>query len=235
MAELKARWDDGDTGTTRRAFLVKTLSAAAAFALPASIAEAGRRARRRTRKKARRRAHRGSRKQVPKSSARAKVWIPRKPDELARVLTPEYRSLSLYNMHTGERLAADYFAAGTYDTDVLKHLNWVLRDHRTDEVRAIDPGVLDLLYAIRAELQSDAEVHIISGYRSPFTNLMKFLTEPGVARHSYHIDGQAIDFFLPERSLDDVRRAAITLAGGGVGYYPRSGFVHVDTGPVRYW
>ena len=148
---------------------------------------------------------------------------------------PADRSLDLYCLNTGERLSVDYCRDGFYQARSLRRIDELLRDHRNDEVHEIDPAVLDLLLAIRTAVGSNEELHVVSGYRSPQTNRMRFLAGAGVAEHSYHIEGRAVDFFLPDRPLRFVHRTALALKGGGVGYYPGSGFVHVDNGPLRYW
>ncbi|MHB8473710.1 MAG: DUF882 domain-containing protein [Gammaproteobacteria bacterium] len=145
------------------------------------------------------------------------------------------RPLAFYNMHTGESLRTDYWAAGRYVPEGLAEINYILRDHRTNEVKAIDPALLDLLYALQRNLGSRQAFHIISGYRSPATNAFLHAHSNGVATHSLHMDGMAADIFLPDRSLHTLRAAAVELGRGGVGYYPASNFVHVDVGRVRYW
>ena len=145
------------------------------------------------------------------------------------------RSLSLRHRHTGESVTADYWIDGWYDPDALAEIDRVLRDFRADQVRSIDRKLLDLLHRVGTELGSDVEFEIFSAYRSPKTNAALAKRRSGVARKSLHIQGQAVDVTLPGRRLRDVRRAAKALRAGGVGYYPRSGFVHLDVGPVRYW
>jgi uncharacterized protein YcbK (DUF882 family) len=145
------------------------------------------------------------------------------------------RSLSFYNLHTGETLRTTYFENGRYIPGALEEVNFILRDFRQNEIKPIDPNLLDLLVRIHQRLDTNQPFDIISGYRSPRTNAMLHARSEGVAVHSLHVDGRAIDICVPGRSLINVRRAAMTLFGGGVGYYPRSGFVHVDTGRIRYW
>jgi uncharacterized protein YcbK (DUF882 family) len=154
---------------------------------------------------------------------------------LAGVRPSGERILSLYNLHTGERLKAPYWADGAYLPDALTEVNRVLRDHRTDEVHAMDPALLDLLHALHHTVDARGEFHVISGYRSPKSNAMLRSRSNGVAKRSFHMKGQAIDIRLPECELDRVHRAALALRAGGVGKYAGSGFVHVDTGPVRSW
>jgi uncharacterized protein YcbK (DUF882 family) len=145
------------------------------------------------------------------------------------------RSLNLYAVNTGERLRVDYCIDGRYESHGLRAVDRLLRDHRTDEVYPIDPRALDVLCDVRDALGCGDEYHVVCGYRSPATNEAKLRAGRGVARHSYHLSGKAIDVFLPSRSLRDLRGAALALGSGGVGYYPRAGFVHVDVGPVRAW
>ncbi|MGW8312852.1 MAG: YcbK family protein [Desulfuromonadales bacterium] len=146
------------------------------------------------------------------------------------------RSLSLLNTHTGERLKeVVYWEKGLYLPDALHDINYVLRDHRTDEIHKIDPKTLDLMAAISRKLDAKRPFEIISGYRSPQTNQYLRSLSNGVAKNSYHIQGKAVDLRLPGVPLKHVRKAAIDLRMGGVGYYPQSDFVHVDSGKVRYW
>jgi uncharacterized protein YcbK (DUF882 family) len=153
----------------------------------------------------------------------------------ARAGTEAARQLAFYNLHTGESLRAVYWEGGRYLEDGLAEIDYVLRDFRTGEVRSIDPKLLDLVHRLRRTMDDDEPVHVISGYRSPATNAMLARRSNGVAKNSYHVKGMAIDLRLPDRRLADLRAAAMALAGGGVGYYPKSNFVHVDTGPVRAW
>jgi uncharacterized protein YcbK (DUF882 family) len=145
------------------------------------------------------------------------------------------RSLAFYNTHTGEQLKTVYWAQGQYISDSLGAIDHILRDHRTNEVLNIDTQLLDLLFALRSELDTSQPFHIISGYRSPQTNAFLHAHSSGVAENSLHLVGKAIDIRTPSRSLTALRKAAVTLKGGGVGYYPKSDFVHVDVGRVRYW
>lgn len=145
------------------------------------------------------------------------------------------RALSLYNTHTGETLRAVYWAQGQYHPEALREIDHILRDHRSNEIRPIEPALLDLLHALHGRLEGRQPFEIISGYRSPATNARLAADSGRVARNSLHIQGQAIDIRLPGHTLGDLRQAAIDLRAGGVGYYPRSDFVHVDIGRVRYW
>ncbi len=145
------------------------------------------------------------------------------------------RALSFYNTHTGETLKTVYWANGEYYAEALGEIDFILRDHRSGEVKAIAPQLLDLAHVLRRVLGTDAAIHIISGYRSPATNAMLASRSGGVAKHSMHLDGGAIDLRLPGRDLQDVHRAALALRAGGVGYYAKSDFVHIDIGRVRSW
>jgi len=145
------------------------------------------------------------------------------------------RTISFQNLHTGENLKTTFWAEGEYVPEAMHEINWVLRDFRTGDVKVIDPELLDLLHTLSGKLDTAKPFQVISGYRSPATNAMLHARSKNVAVKSFHTKGKAIDISVPDRALDDLRRAARSLRAGGVGYYPRSGFVHVDTGPVRHW
>jgi uncharacterized protein YcbK (DUF882 family) len=145
------------------------------------------------------------------------------------------RAVALKNIHTGEHLNTVYWADGQYVPDAMKRINWVLRDHHNDEVRRISPDLLDLLTHLHAKLRTREPFQVISAYRSPATNAMLAMMTDGVAQHSLHIQGMAVDIRVPDRSLVKVQHAALSLAAGGVGFYPRSDFVHVDVGRIRHW
>jgi len=145
------------------------------------------------------------------------------------------RQIFFYNTHTGETLRTVYRASGKYLPESLKDVNRILRDHYTDQVFKMDPALLDYLYHVRQRLGGRQPFHIICGYRSPKTNAQMREKSSGVARKSLHVEGKAIDIRLPDVELAQLRRAAIALKQGGVGYYPGSDFVHLDTGKVRSW
>jgi len=145
------------------------------------------------------------------------------------------RKLSFYNTHTGENIKAVYCEQGSYVPQALTDINHILRDFRTGEVKDIDTDLLDLLFTLQQNLESTEPFHVISGYRSPETNLRLNVASKGVARNSLHIHGKAIDIRLPGYDLKTLQRVAIELRRGGVGYYPSSDFVHVDVGRIRYW
>lgn len=153
----------------------------------------------------------------------------------ARAQTQQTRSLSFIHTHTGERVSETYFDRGGYMADSLGRINQLLRDFRTDEVHAIDVRVLDILHDLQALTGHEAPYEIISGYRSPKTNAALRRSSTGVAEHSFHMQGRAIDVRLSgyaTRALHDLAR---NMGRGGVGFYPRSDFVHLDSGPVRFW
>lgn len=145
------------------------------------------------------------------------------------------RAIAFHNLHTGENLEATYRVGGEYVPSVLKDIDHILRDFRTGEVAAIDTRLLDLLHLLQSRLESDEPFHVISGYRSPKTNSKLAQQSSGVAKKSLHMKGMAIDVRLPGRALTDLRRAAVSLKLGGVGYYPKANFIHADVGRVRYW
>ncbi|HTY79091.1 MAG TPA: DUF882 domain-containing protein [Candidatus Bathyarchaeia archaeon] len=145
------------------------------------------------------------------------------------------RTLAFRNLHTDEFLEVVYRADNQYAPDALTRIDWLLRDYRTGEVHEIDRGLLDLLSALRDALDTKEPFEVISGYRSAATNARLAATTTGVSQASLHVAGMAIDIRVPGRPLETLRAAATSLRGGGVGYYRRSDFVHVDVGPVRYW
>ncbi|RUM33948.1 MAG: Twin-arginine translocation pathway signal [Desulfobulbus sp.] len=145
------------------------------------------------------------------------------------------RSLSFYHTHTGEHLDVTFARWGKYDPRALESVNAYLRDFRTGEEHRIDPGVLDILWKIQQEMGCRGTYEVISGYRSPATNQALRRKSKGVAKHSMHTLGKAIDIRLSGQHTCQIRDCAIALKGGGVGYYAKSDFVHIDTGRVRTW
>ena len=145
------------------------------------------------------------------------------------------RSLSFFETHTRESLTTVYWAEGSFLPESLDQINYLLRDFRTGEIKAIDTRLLDLVYKLTVMLDAKRSFHVISGYRSPRTHALLHKRNKGVAVHSLHMHGKGIDLRLPGCPLPVLRRVAMGLKGGGVGYYPRSGFVHIDVGRVRYW
>lgn len=145
------------------------------------------------------------------------------------------RELTFTHTHTSERLAVEYFHGGEYVQGALAAIDHFLRDFRTNEVHAIDPSLLDLLHHLNGLTESTRPFQVISGYRSPATNQQLRQRSEGVAAGSLHMKGQAIDIRLADVPLAKLRSAALAAKRGGVGYYPASDFVHVDTGRVRFW
>jgi uncharacterized protein YcbK (DUF882 family) len=145
------------------------------------------------------------------------------------------RKLSFYNVYTHEKLEIVYWENGHYIQDALSRINYIFRDIRTGKVKAISTDLLDLLFAVQQRLRSKEPFHIISGYRTPQSNAILRRIKKGVAKNSLHMYGKAVDVRLPGYSINALRRVAVSLHRGGVGYYPRSKFVHIDVGKVRYW
>ena len=148
---------------------------------------------------------------------------------------PGHRTLSFEHTHTGEKLKLTYFERGNYIENALHEINYLLRDFRTDEVHSIDTALLDQLFDLKQALGFNKPFHILSGYRSPFTNAQLRKHSRGVAEHSFHLQGRAIDIRVEGISSKTIRNAALAMAQGGVGYYPRNNFVHLDTGRYRTW
>lgn len=148
---------------------------------------------------------------------------------------PIARRLAFEHTHTGERLALTYAVGDAYLPQALATLRRFLRDFRSGETHAIDPALLDQLHRLATLTASGAPFQVISAYRSPATNRRLRERSQGVAAQSLHLTGQAIDIRLADVALGDLRDAALSLRAGGVGYYPASDFVHVDTGRVRRW
>ena len=161
--------------------------------------------------------------------------IPAAPAVLRPSTAATVRRIAFLNLHTDERCSVVYRENGTCVPDAMAQVNKVLRDFRTGEVYPIDPKLLDLLAELSHRMDTTQPFHVISGYRSPKTNAMLNGKSSGVATRSLHMQGKAIDIRLPGRKLADVRDTALDMKRGGVGYYARSDFVHVDTGRVRRW
>ena len=171
------------------------------------------------------------------AAAAAAALMPSRLEAAPAARLPE-RTLSFFHTHTGERLKVAYCCGGQYQPERLQEVNHLLRDFRVNEARAIEPKLLDLLYELGGTLNTDQPFHVISGYRSPRTNAMRRGrggATTGVASHSLHMVGQAIDIRVPGVRLDRLREAARSLRIGGVGFYPDLDFVHVDIGRVRVW
>lgn len=145
------------------------------------------------------------------------------------------RTLAFRNLHTNDHLECRYWTGGSYDPVALEDIAYVLRDHRAEEMAEIDTELLDLLTVVRRKLEAREPYHVISGYRSPKTNAKLRANSNGVAKKSLHMQGKAIDVRLPSVPLPELRQVALDLEAGGVGYYPKSGFVHLDVGRPRFW
>lgn len=150
-------------------------------------------------------------------------------------VSERFKNLAFFNTHTHERLAVCYCRKGKFDPNALAKINNILRDHRSNEIKAIDPRLLDLLHALSQKTKPGSPFHIISGYRSPATNKLLRKKGGGVASKSLHMLGKAIDIRIPGFNTKKLHKTAIRMKGGGVGYYPKSDFVHVDTGRIRCW
>lgn len=161
------------------------------------------------------------------------AWVA--PFRTASALSLDSRTLSFIHTHTGEKLTVNYCRNGEYDGSCLVQVNQLLRDFRSGEVHAIDPKLLDLLHDIQVLADRDANFEVISGYRSPETNASLRTHSKGVAKHSMHMEGRAIDIRVTGYSTSKLRDHGLSLQRGGVGYYAGSDFVHVDTGRVRSW
>ncbi|WP_247872302.1 DUF882 domain-containing protein [Azospirillum sp. TSO35-2] len=164
----------------------------------------------------------------------APVLLDANPVEAAP-LTGGVRRIALHNINTNERFNEVYWADGHYRPEALRKLDVLLRDHRAKQVCRYDPRLFDLLARVHQTVGSDDPFEVICGYRSRRTNAMARRRSRGVAKESYHTRGMAIDIRLPDTQLRAISESAKAMQAGGVGYYPRSGFVHLDVGPVRTW
>ena len=153
----------------------------------------------------------------------------------ASFISARPRFLTLENLHTGEKIKTEYWAGRNYLADGLTRIAQVLRDHRNNTIHAIDTKLLDTLVQLHEKLGVQRGFQVISGYRSPQSNATLHAASEGVAVHSLHMEGKAIDIRVPGVQLAHLRDAAKSLNAGGVGFYPQSDFVHVDVGRVRYW
>lgn len=145
------------------------------------------------------------------------------------------KRIDLCNPHTGERLNTVFWADGAYVPEAMAAISIMMRDFRNGEVLPIDPDLVDTIYRLKVKIGTRAPIQVVSGYRSPETTAKLLRAGESVARHSFHILGRALDLRIEKVPTVDLRRAALALNAGGVGYYPKSGFVHIDTGPVRRW
>lgn len=150
-------------------------------------------------------------------------------------LAQSTRSLHLHNIHTGETLKTTYWERGIYIPEAMRDISHTLRDYRNNQSMHMDPKLIDLIARLHARMNSRKPFEVISGYRSAQTNAMLHAHSGEVATHSMHLHGKAIDLRLTDRSLRDLHHEASLMHSGGVGYYPTSGFVHIDTGRDRHW
>jgi uncharacterized protein YcbK (DUF882 family) len=153
----------------------------------------------------------------------------------ARALVLPERKIFLANPYTGETFHDVYWAEGGYISESLRDIDKLMRDHRTDEVRRIDPELIDLLARLRQKVGFVKPIQVNSGYRSPRSNAVARRGNRHVARNSLHMQGKAVDISVSGFNLSRLRRAAIELKAGGVGTYPQATFLHLDVGPVRVW
>ena len=148
------------------------------------------------------------------------------------------RTIYLHHAHTGEDIAATYLVNGQYDSNVLKQLNWFLRDWRRDEPTNMDPRLFDVVWeAYRGAGASNQVINVVSAYRSPETNAMLRSRSRAVAKYSQHMLGKAMDTTMPGMPMSHIREVGMRMQRGGVGYYPTANtpFVHLDVGNVRSW
>ncbi len=149
----------------------------------------------------------------------------------------ETRTLTLHHTHSEENLTVTFKRDGRYDEEALKKLNHFLRDWRNQDQTTMDRHLFDIIWEVYRDVDGKKPIQIISAYRSPATNAMLRRRSSGVARHSQHMLGHAMDFYIPDVPLENIRAAGLRLQRGGVGFYPTSGspFVHLDTGSIRHW
>jgi uncharacterized protein YcbK (DUF882 family) len=147
------------------------------------------------------------------------------------------RTLSFHHLHTGEDITVTFKHNGRYDDAALKKLDWFMRDWRKEQSTRMDPHLFDLLWEAYREVGATQPIDVVCGYRSPETNSMLRARSSGVAQFSQHVNGQAMDFFIPGVALEKIREVGLRMQRGGVGFYPTSGspFVHIDTGTIRHW
>ena len=146
------------------------------------------------------------------------------------------RCLAIHCPHTGETMRVVYWVPDEgYIKPSIDELSWVMRDHHTNDIKPIDPKLLDQLYALQVKLEPKQPIHVISGYRAPSTNARMRKRNRAVAKDSLHMRGMAVDIRMLDRRVGDLHRAALSMRAGGVGLYSRSGFVHIDSGDFRTW
>ncbi len=160
--------------------------------------------------------------------------VPLAPVKSANAMYAE-RRVTFRHQHTGESFSGVYRVGNKYMPAAFERLNYVLRDFRTEDVFPMDPRVLDIISILQEKTGTDKPFEVLSGYRSPKTNAMLRGASTGVARNSFHMYGQAIDIRMPGYNTRKLFSLARSIRAGGVGFYPRSDFVHVDTGKIRSW
>ena len=162
------------------------------------------------------------------------LWWPRDSSASQISNFARGREITLVGAHTGEKFKGEYWYDGRYSNDAFHEIKKFMRDHRTNEIFPIDPRLIDILFVIQKRLDK-GPFELYSGYRSPATNARLRHETSGVARNSYHMTGQAADVGLRNGSTRDIRAQALAIQAGGVGFYSRSSFVHIDTGRFRTW
>jgi len=176
-----------------------------------------------------------TKRKITKRSKKKVIARRNKSYRKSRLIAAGERKLQMRNLHTGEKIKATYWADGKYISSTMRDVAHLLRDHRTGDKHRIDAGLMDILFDLQLRIGSRKEFHIVSGYRSPKTNAMLSRRSGGVAKRSLHMRGRAIDIRLPGTGLSNLRKAALSMRAGGVGYYPQANFLHVDTGRFRAW
>ena len=168
----------------------------------------------------------------------ASAWFSLGPDKFLKraslVFKERLQEVMLYSPNTNEAIRTVFKAEGAYVPENLFLLNQFCRDHRQNIAHTIDPKLIQLLYALQHDF-GNQQIHVISAYRTPQTNAALARTTVGVGKDSYHMKGMAIDLRIPDVNVAKLRDAAKRYQLGGVGYYPNQNFIHVDTGPIRYW
>ena len=160
-------------------------------------------------------------------SLRSRLFRRETPAQARPFYSHTHKMLSFENTHTGDKLNLTYFEQGSYIKDALHEINYLLRDYHTDDIHPIDTALLDQLFDLKQTLGITKPFNIVSGYRSPFTNALLRRHSHGVAEHSFHMQGRAIDIRVEGVSTRSIKDAALNMARGGVGYYPRNNFVHL--------
>ncbi len=192
--------------TARRNFLRKSVAASFAFSVAAAVTPAF---------------------ATNSHRARAKGAKP--------IISTEPRQLNLRNIHTGEKLQTVYWQDGDYLESAHLDISHLMRDHRENETMLMDQPLMDMLWQVQQAIDPAMQFDVISGYRTPKTNAMLRQRSNGVAKFSLHMVGRAVDISTHNVPLSEIRKAALKLKAGGIGYYPKSRFVHLDTGPFRAW